>query len=165
MKTMHAVFAALTMSTTSALVGCGGGGDDPVTAREGTLAVAASALSGAGDCPNDSKLLNNGPTAVYGEGPGTAWGVITDGLHDAGFGTDPGQDAAAIAYLNRIFGVDFATLQELKAYNLQLIDIAWDLNRNGFVCLFDLRGTRAYTNDPSFNLTNFGISDDRLKKK
>src|SRR6476661_8319234 len=29
-----------------------------------------------GRCPNDSKLLNGGPTLVNGAGPGTWWGLV-----------------------------------------------------------------------------------------
>ena len=43
--------------------------------------VAVRAQSGEpGRCPNDSKLLNGGPTLVFGEGPGTWWGLVIDGL-------------------------------------------------------------------------------------
>jgi hypothetical protein len=161
-------WVASTLSIATLLAACGGGGDEP-TAREeaqaGSPAARSVATSVAGDCPNDSKLLNDGPTSIYLDGPGGYWAVILGGLHDAGFSTDAGNDADAIAYLNRIFGTNLATLEELKAYNLQLVDAGFDANRNGFVCVFDLRGRRAYSGDPYFNLTYFGISDDRLKNK
>ena len=73
-----------------------------------------------GSCPRDSKLLNGGPTAVYGEGPGTWWGLVAAG---------------------------------------------WDKNQNGYVCAFELRGTRAYTGDPLIDTTSFGVSDDKVAKK
>ena len=40
------------------------------------LAVGAvrAQSTGPGTCPNDSKLLNGGPTRVYGEGPGPGGG-------------------------------------------------------------------------------------------
>jgi hypothetical protein len=115
----------------------------------------------AGRCPSDSKLLNGGPTLVYGDGPGTWWGLVIDGLTAAGFDTD-GQK---IDYLNQIFGTDFTSLDDLKAYNLSLVDTGYDVNRNGYVCAFELRGTRAYSGDPLIDVTTFGISDDKVAKK
>ena len=41
----------------------------------------------------------------------------------------------------------------------------WDKNQNGYVCAFELRGTRAYTGDPLIDTTSFGVSDDRIAKK
>jgi hypothetical protein len=114
-----------------------------------------------GRCPSDSKLLNGGPTLVFGEGPGTYWGLIIGGLEAAGFETTEQK----IDYLNQVFGTDFTTLDELKDYNLSLVDEGWDLNQNGYVCVYELRGTRAYLGDPFINLTFFGISDDKISKK
>src|SRR5690349_10496833 len=108
-----------------------------------------------GKCPGDSKLLNGGPTLVYGEGPGTWWGLVTDGLNAAGFTTD----AEKIDYLNQIFGTDLTTLDALQVYNLDLVASGFDLNHNGYVCAFELRGTRAYSGDPLIDVTTFGISD------
>ena len=168
MTRITTALAASTFSIASMLVACGGGGD-AAPSRETATGQSSSSLrdaaSVAGDCPNDVKLLNGGPTAIYGEGAGGYWSVILGGLHDAGFSTDSGNDAAAIAYLNQIFGTTYSTLEQLKAYNLQLTELTWDKNRNGFVCVFDLRGRRASSGDPYFNLTYFGISDDRLKAK
>ena len=115
--------------------------------------------AGPGACPSDSKLLNGGPTLVFGDGPGTWWGLTLDGLKDA-FDTD----AERLAYLEGIFGQDFEDLEDAKAYNLQGV-AAWDENNNGYVCAYDLRGRRAYLNDPYLSFTTFGISDDRIAKK
>ena len=41
-----------------------------------SLDVCAGTLREAGTCPNDSKLLNDGPTKIFGEGPGTWWGLV-----------------------------------------------------------------------------------------
>lgn len=41
-------------------------------------------------------------------------------------------------------------------FNLQLVDELWDTNHNGYVCAFELRGTRRHLNDPYINLTAFG---------
>lgn len=122
--------------------------------------LVAATSSGPGDCANDSKLLNGGPTAVYGEGAGTWWGLVISGLDAAGFTSD----GLKITYLNNLFGTSFGDLDQLKAFNLSLVDLNWDHNQNGYVCAFELRGTRAYLDDPHANLTFFGISDDKLKK-
>ena len=114
-----------------------------------------------GTCPSDSKLLNGGPTSINGDGPGTWWGLITTGLVAAGFDDESEQ----IDYLNAVFGTSFETLAELKVFNLQLVSDGWDKNQNGYVCAYELRGTRAYYDNPYINLTFFGISDDRVGKK
>lgn len=126
-----------------------------------SFAVCASALGAPGACPNDSKLLNGGPTKVFGEGPGTWWGLVINGLLAAGFVDEDDQ----IDYLNQIFGTSFDTLDELKAYNVQLVADTWDENHNGYVCAFQLRGTRAYFDNPYVDLTFFGITDDKVAKK
>ena len=124
--------------------------------------VAVRAKSGeAGDCPNDSKLLNGGPTAVFGDGDGTWWGLVIDGLNHAEIVDEQDQ----INYLNHVFGTDFLYLEDLKKYNLDLIEQTWDKNGNGFICAYELRGTRAYLDDPFVNLTFFGVSDDKISKK
>ena len=124
------------------------------------IAPVALRASDAGLCPHDSKLLNDGPTSVFGDGPGTWWGLIIDGLHAAGL-DDPDEE---IAYLNQLFGTSFDNLVDLKEYNLMLVEDGYDANGNGFVCAYELRGTRAYYDNPLLNLTFFGISDDRIKK-
>jgi hypothetical protein len=123
-------------------------------------ALLAAPSPGPGDCPNDSKLLNAGPTAVFGDSDGTWWGLIMSGLDAAGFA----DDNEKIAYLNSIFGTAYDNLADLKTFNLEAVD-AWDENRNGFVCAFELRGTRAYLDNPYVNETFFGIGDDHLRKK
>jgi len=141
---------------------CGGTG---MAAPSQRIAVAASLSaahpsSGPGDCAEDSKLLNGGPTAVYGEGAGTWWGLVLNGLNLAGFTSD----GLKIAYLNHLFATSFTSLAQLEVYNQDLVSGAWDKNQNGYVCAFELRGTRAYLGDPLVNQTFFGISDDKLGK-
>lgn len=125
-----------------------------------TFAAARTTALSPGSCPSDSKLLNGGPTRVTGEGPGTWWGLVLNGVIAAGFDDEQEQ----IAYLNSIFGTSFADLASLQAFNIQQVSDFWDKNQNGFVCAFELRGTRAYVGDPFVNLTYFGISDDRIPK-
>ena len=110
-------------------------------------------------CPNDSKLLNGGPTAVFGDGDGTWWGLITGGLNDAGL-TD---DEQKVAYLSQIFGIEFEDLDAAKQFNLDLLSQGFDSNQNGYVCAYSLRGTRGQADDPFFNLTHFGVGDDRIR--
>jgi len=124
--------------------------------------VAVQAQSGErGDCPNDSKLLNGGPTAVFGDGDGTFWGLVTDGLSQAGIVKEQDQ----IDYLNHVFNTSFDNLSDLKDFNLNLLEDTFDKNQNGFICAYELRGTRAYLDDPFVNLTFFGVSDDKIPKK
>jgi hypothetical protein len=66
-------------------------------------------------------------------------------------------------YLNQVFGTNFATLAQVRAFNLQLIEDGYDKNGNGLVCAYDVRGTRAYNTDPFFDLTVFGVSDDKIR--
>ncbi len=132
-----------------------------VSAIVSSFCAAATALAAPGSCPSDSKLLNGGPTMIDGDGPGTWWGLVIGGLLAAGFADENDQ----IDYLNRIFGTDFATLDELRDYNLQLVRDTWDANGNGFVCAFELRGTRAHYDNPLLDLTFFGVTDDRVAKK
>ena len=120
--------------------------------------------SGPGVCPNDSKLLNGGPTAIFGDGDGTWWGLVMDGL-TAAFPNDDVNNTQKIAYLQQVLGApDLQTLDELKAYNLQLVSDGFDNNQNGYVCAFELRGRRAYANDPLIDVTTYGISDDKVSK-
>jgi len=127
----------------------------------GVLALAAPVRAiSPGSCPSDSKLLNGGPTRVAGQGPGTWWGLVINGLLAAGFDEEQEQ----IAYLNSLFGTSYTNLADLQAFNIQEVSAFWDKNQNGFVCAFELRGTRAYLGDPFVNLTFFGISDDRIPK-
>jgi hypothetical protein len=126
-----------------------------------SFAAHADTLDEAGTCPNDSKLLNGGPTEVFGDGPGTWWGLVTNGLLAAGFV----EEADQIAYLNQIFNTSFDTIEDLKAYNLLLVNDTWDENQNGYVCAFQLRGTRAYLDNPYVDLTFFGVTDDKVRKK
>jgi len=126
-----------------------------------SFAVRADTAPGAGTCPNDSKLLNGGPTEVFGDGPGSWWGLVINGLLAAGFVDEADQ----IGYLNQIFNTSFDNLEDLKAYNLLLVYDTWDENHNGYVCAFQLRGTRAYFHNPYVDLTFFGVTDDKLRKK
>jgi hypothetical protein len=102
-----------------------------------------------------------GQSAWFGGEEGA--GVVGRGvgfLVEAGFN----EEAEQVAYLNHVFGTSFDNLAELEAFNLQLVSDVWNKNQNGFVCAYELRGTRAHFDDPFINLTFFGISDDRVGK-
>ncbi len=86
---------------------------------------------------------------------------MIDGLVTAGIT----QDADQLAFLNGLFGTEFGTLADMKAFNLQLVSDGWDKNQNGYVCAYELRGTRAHFEDPLINTTSFGISDDKIRRK
>ena len=122
-------------------------------------AAALNVNADPGACPSDSKLLNGGPTAVFGEGDGTWWGLIIGGLDAAGLN----DDEQKVAYLSEIFGIQFEGLDDAKQYNLDLLSQGWDINQDGYVCAYSLRGTRGQAEDPYFNLTHFGVSDDRIR--
>jgi hypothetical protein len=112
-------------------------------------------------CASDSKLLNDGPTSVFGEGPGTYWDLIAAGLQSA-FGND---EAAKLDYLSGVFGQQFATLDAARDYNLQVLSTTFDKNQDGLVCVYDLPGARANLRDPYSKYTYFSISDDKISKK
>lgn len=112
-------------------------------------------------CTSDSKLLNGGPTQVFGDGAGTYWNLIEGGLQSA-FGND---EAAKIQYLSGVFGQQFTTLDAARDYNLQALSTAFDKNQDGLVCVYDLRGTRANLRDPYSKYTYFSVSDDKISKK
>ena len=111
-----------------------------------------------GVCPRDSKLI--GQVKVFGtEFEASWWRLIYRGMVDFGY-TSPNQQRD---YLNGVYGTSFDTLAEVRDFNLQDISDSFDKNNNGYVCAYDLRGTRAYNDDPLFNFTWFGVSDDKIR--
>ena len=111
-------------------------------------------------CPRDSKVI--GQVSVFGdEFEASWWNLIYNGMIAGGLTTQDEQRD----YLNGVFGTNFATLAEVRLFNLQGLSNAFDKNNNGFVCAYDLRGTRAYNTDPLFNYTWFGVSDDKIRKE
>lgn len=112
-------------------------------------------------CTNDSKLLNGGPTFVFGDGPGSYWPLVAAGLQEA-FGND---DAAKLQYMSAVFGQQFATLDAARDYNLQTLSTIFDKNQDGLVCVYDLRGTHANLRDPYSKYTYFSVGDDKISKR
>ena len=125
--------------------------------------IVPAALRAEGDpggCSNDTKLLNGGPTRVYGEGPGTWWGLIIGGVEAAGITLEADQ----LAYLNHCLNTAFTKLADLKKFNLDLISQFVDKDQNGYVCADALRGTRTSLDSPFVNLTYFTATDDLPNK-
>ena len=119
----------------------------------------AAPMRDSGSCPSDSKLI--GQVSVFGdESEASWWNLILNGMIAGGLVTETAQRD----YLNAVYGTSFATLAEVRDFDLQGLSDGFDKNGNGFVCAFKLRGTRAYNNDPLFNYTYFGVSDDKIRK-
>ena len=79
-----------------------------------------------------------------GQNEASWWSLIYHGMLAAGLAT-PDQQRD---YLNSMYGASFATLDEVRSFDLQGVSDGFDKNQNGFVCAYDLRGTRAYNDDP-----------------
>jgi len=122
-------------------------------------ALRAAPVRDPGNCPSDSKLI--GQVSVWGdEFEASWWNLIFNGMIAGGLLTETAQRD----YLNGVYGTSFATLAEVRNFNLQDVADFFDKNGNGFVCAYQLRGTRAYNTDPYFNFTWFGVSDDKIRK-
>jgi hypothetical protein len=124
-----------------------------------SVAVRATPVPDPGSCSRDSKLI--GQVSVFGDqNEASWWRLIYNGMIEGGLiTTDQQRD-----YLNGLFGTNFATLDEVRLFNLQGLSDAFDKNGNGFVCAYDLRGTRASNDDPYFAFTWFGVSDDKIRE-
>jgi hypothetical protein len=123
-----------------------------------TAALHATTPPNPGVCQRDSKLI--GLVSVFGdEFEASWWRLILNGMIAGGLTTEDAQRD----YLNGVFGTTYATLAEVRLHNLEGLSAAFDKNGNGFVCAFDLRGTRAYNQDPLFEFTWFGVSDDKVR--
>jgi hypothetical protein len=130
-----------------------------VTAVFASAALRAATMRDPGSCPNDSKLI--GQVSVWGdEFENSVWRLIVDGMVAAGLLTDTAQRD----YLNGLYGTSYETLAGVRQFDLQGVSDAFDKNGNGLICVFDLRGTRAYNDDPYFDYTWFGASDDKIRK-
>ena len=119
-------------------------------APEAASASGAPVANGAHDCTPDSKLIGRfrASTAVASD---TWWG-----LSKARF------DAAGVtnykAALESFYGQTFAS--EAAAIQFLIDGVkSWDANNNGYVCAFEIRGTRAYFGDNAAFL--LGIDDDK----
>ena len=99
----------------------------------------------------DSKLIGRFAASTA-DTPGTWWRLTKDRFDALGV-TD------YKAALEGFYGQSFATLDDAIEF---LIDgvVAWDANGNGYVCAFEVRGTRASLGANAAFL--IGIADDKL---
>ena len=113
-------------------------------------ALTANTAGGPQACLPDAKLI--GRTEVSADDRAGTWWRLTKDRFDSLGMTD------YKANLESFYGQSFATLDDAIQY---LIDgvASWDANQNGFVCAYDVRGTRAWLGDNRAFL--FGISDDK----
>ena len=122
----------------------------------GSTVVGAGPISpGPGECARDTKLIGLVEISAV-DAPDTWWGITKAGLADAGIDTT----AELLATLNGFFGTSFVTLPPLIDVLLEPVR-ELDLNGNGFVCAFSLRGKRTYLGDPDYTHYTFGTSDDK----
>lgn len=131
--------------------------DAPTAPTERVIAVAAGATAhatangnGPQACAPDTKLIGR-VAASTADQPGTWWRLTKDRFDALGV-TD------YRAALSSFYGQDFPSLQAAIQF---LIDgvVAWDANGNGYVCAYEVRGTRAFLGENALYL--FGISDDK----
>ena len=113
-------------------------------------AASAAVANGAHTCTPDTKLIGRFAASTA-DVPGTWWRLSKDRFDAAGV-TD------YKAALESFYGQSFSTLNDAIQF---LIDgvASYDKNGNGFVCAFEIRGTRAYFGDNAIFL--LGIDDDK----
>jgi hypothetical protein len=98
----------------------------------------------------DSKLIGRFAASTA-DVPGTWWRLTKDRFDALGV-TD------YKAALEGFYGQSFSSLDAAIQF---LIDgvASWDANGNGYVCAFEVRGTRAYLGENALYL--LGIADDK----
>jgi hypothetical protein len=122
----------------------------PIAARVPTAGVATENGQGPQACMPDSKLIGRFAASAE-DVPGTWWRLTKDRFDALGV-TD------YKAALEGFYGQSFSTLDAAIQF---LIDgvASWDANGNGYVCAFEVRGTRAYLGENALYL--LGIADDK----
>ena len=151
--------AVVLITALGTFVACAPAPSDPSGNAEGISAKARLEVSGSSQaptCASDSKLI--GRVSVFGDENEESWWRLTYNGMIAGGLTTPDEQRD---YLNGALGTTFATLAEVRLFNLQAISDGHDKNQNGFVCALEIRGTHAWNKDPLFGYTWFGISDDK----
>lgn len=106
-------------------------------------------------CRPDDKLIGRIQLSTA-DSAGTWWHLTRSGMEAAGIVGD----AAQLATMQVWFGVGFNTLSEAVAHLVDQVRPV-DVNGNGFVCAYSLRGTRTSLGDPNFAHYLFGVQDDR----
>ena len=117
-----------------------------------TLSVDVASGKGQGPqaCVPDAKLIGHIAVSTA-DVPGTWWRLTKDRFDALGVSDYKGA-------LEGFYGQTFATLADAIQY---LIDgvASWDANGNGYVCAFEVNGTRAYLGTNALYL--IGIADDK----
>lgn len=143
------------------LLGAACSGDGPVS-PPAMRAPAASALVSAArapgdpgpfECAPDSKLIGR-IALTTDDTPGTWWHLTREGLDAAGI-TD------YWTAIEGFFGRDFASEAEAIAFLVEQTRAGADANGNGYVCAYEIRGTRAAFRDPNIQYYLFQVRDDR----
>lgn len=123
-----------------------------VTVPAAVVAAGASRSNGQGPqaCMPDSKLLGR-YTASTADVPGTWWRLTKDRFDALGVSDYK-------AALEGFYGQSFPTLGAAIEF---LIDgvASWDSNGNGYVCAYEINGTRAHLGVNALFL--IGIADDK----
>ena len=123
------------------------------THRAGRAVASASAApvaNGAHTCTPDSKLIGRFAASTA-DMAGTWWRLSRERFDAAGV-TD------YKAALESFYGQSFASLDAAIQFLIDGVD-SYDANGNGFVCAFEIRGTRAYFGANAAFL--LGIDDDK----
>ena len=122
----------------------------PLAMASAASAVATSNGEGPQACMPDAKLIGRFAASTA-DVPGTWWRLTKDRFDSLGV-TD------YKAALEGFYGQSFTTLASAIQF---LIDgvASYDANGNGYVCAFEVRGTRAYLGVNSLYL--LGIADDK----
>ena len=149
---LHIVRCATLGVVLTMAIGC----TEAPSAPSGSVArlrpVAAATANGQGPlaCVPDAKLIGRFAASTS-DAPGTWWRLTKDRFDALGV-TD------YKTALEGFYGRSFATLDDAIQF---LIDgvVSWDANGNGYVCAFEVRGTRASLGTNAAYL--LGIADDK----
>ncbi len=137
------------------LLGSACGSSDLVspTAAVPTAVIARSAVgTGSADCVPNARLIGRVSLSTA-DAPGTWWRLTREGLDAAGL-TD------YKAAIEGFFGRPFTSQAEAVSFLVAQV-VARDINENGYVCAYSLRGVRTSLGDPEYALTLFGVRDDK----
>ncbi len=126
----------------------------PVAPSAASASIAAARTNSADGtkCVSDSKLI--GRTRVSGDNGSDSWWMLTKAGFDAAGKTD--YKAALEAGFNR----PFSTLDEAIAYMIDQLR-QFDVNNNGYVCAYELRGAKTSIGDPTYAFYVFLVRDDK----
>jgi ABC-type sugar transport system substrate-binding protein len=118
------------------------------------MSTTAQAQGARHACRPDDKLIGRIEISTA-DRPGTWWHLTRKGMEAAGIDSADAQ----LTTMQTWFGIGFNTLAEAVAHLVAQVDPV-DLNRNGFVCAYSIRGTRAAWGDPTYAFYTFRVGDD-----